>query len=181
MERSPFAAWETFYLIVGSAAGAMTGLQFVVLALTSEKSGARSDQSVQAFGTPTVVHFCAVLLFSAIVTVPWPSLGTARLFLTLAASAGIAYTAVVVLRARRQAEYQPVLEDWLWHAVFPLASYVVQLVAARMMEDHPVGAMFTFAASVLLLTFTGIHNAWDAAAYIATAGQRHPDRPARPK
>jgi hypothetical protein len=30
------AAWESFYIIVGSSAGALTGLQFVVMALVAE-------------------------------------------------------------------------------------------------------------------------------------------------
>lgn len=30
--RNPLAAWENFYIIVGSSAGALTGLQFVVIA-----------------------------------------------------------------------------------------------------------------------------------------------------
>src|SRR5205823_8429588 len=33
---SPFAAWENFYVIVGSSAAALTGLQFVVVVLGAE-------------------------------------------------------------------------------------------------------------------------------------------------
>ena len=33
---SPIAAWESFYVIVGSSGAALTGLQFVVIALTTE-------------------------------------------------------------------------------------------------------------------------------------------------
>lgn len=32
----PFAAWESFYVIVGSSAAALTGLQFVVIFLGAE-------------------------------------------------------------------------------------------------------------------------------------------------
>src|SRR2546425_645622 len=56
---SPFSAWESFYVIIVSSAAALTGLQFVVVVLGAE---ARSiGPEVGAFGTPTVVHFCAVL------------------------------------------------------------------------------------------------------------------------
>jgi hypothetical protein len=66
---APFDTWENFYVIVGSSAGALTGLQFVVMALISEsRSLPRSRREVDAFATPTVVHFCAVLLLSAIVS-----------------------------------------------------------------------------------------------------------------
>ena len=55
-----FPAWETFYVIVGSSAGALTGLMFVVIALVAEFRG--SERQIEAFGTPTVVHFSAPLL-----------------------------------------------------------------------------------------------------------------------
>jgi lipid-binding SYLF domain-containing protein len=46
--------WESFYVIVGSSAGALTGLQFVVIALIAENQAARSMREIRAFGTPTV-------------------------------------------------------------------------------------------------------------------------------
>src|SRR5690349_9031512 len=63
--------WENFYVIVGSSAGALTGLQFVVIALIAEAETSSSMLEVRAFGTPTVVHFCASLLISAILSAPW--------------------------------------------------------------------------------------------------------------
>jgi hypothetical protein len=34
---SPFGAWESFYVIVGSSAAALTGLQFVVITLSAQE------------------------------------------------------------------------------------------------------------------------------------------------
>src|SRR5512132_3634806 len=71
-EGSPFAAWESFYVIVGSSAAALTGLMFVVIALIAESKVRSSDsESVAAFGTPSSVHFCAVLFVSAALSAPW--------------------------------------------------------------------------------------------------------------
>jgi hypothetical protein len=53
----PFAAWESFYVIVGSSAGALTGLQFVVITLGAEKKALGDGGTTRAFATPTVVHF----------------------------------------------------------------------------------------------------------------------------
>ena len=63
--------------------------------------------------------------------------------------------------------YQPVLEDWLWHTVFPLVSYTALLVAAIVLPSHPAPALFVIAAATVLLLFIGIHNAWDNVLYIA--------------
>jgi len=65
---SLFAAWESFYVIVGSSAAALTGLQFVVMVLGAEISAVGTVHTTRAFGTPTVVHFCAVLLNAAILS-----------------------------------------------------------------------------------------------------------------
>src|SRR5207247_8737920 len=97
---SPFSAWESFYVIIGSSAAALTGLQFVVVVLGAE---ARSlGPEVGAFGTPTVVHFCAVLLMSAILSVPWRAVSHAGLSLAAVGVAGIVYMAGVLRRARRE-------------------------------------------------------------------------------
>jgi len=46
--------WENFYVIVGSSAGALIGLQFVVIALIADLPNARGHaQAGSAFATPT--------------------------------------------------------------------------------------------------------------------------------
>jgi hypothetical protein len=156
-----FPAWETFYVIVGSSAGALTGLMFVVIALVADISG--SKRTIDAFGTPTVVHFSAILLLSAILTAPWPTVSALRVALELFASAGAVYAVLVVWRARGQSDYQPVFEDWLFHAALPLVAYVSVLAAAVLLPRY---AMFVIAGAAVLLLFIGIHNAWDTVTYV---------------
>src|SRR2546422_10073706 len=73
--ESTLKAWESFYVIVGSAAGALTGLQFVVMTLIAEAGAAPGrKESISAFGSPNVVHFCAGLLVASILSVPWSGL-----------------------------------------------------------------------------------------------------------
>src|SRR2546430_14799345 len=62
--------WENFYVIVGSSAGALTGLQFVVMALIPESPTQAGEHEVNTFGSPTVVYFCIVLFISAGVHAP---------------------------------------------------------------------------------------------------------------
>ena len=72
--RSLLAVWESFYVIVGSSGAALTGLQFVVIAMIAESRKQSTGREVAAFGTPTVVHFCTVLLVAAILSAPWRGL-----------------------------------------------------------------------------------------------------------
>jgi hypothetical protein len=167
--QSPLSAWETFYVIVGSSGAALTGLQFVVIALVANSPRQSTSHEVDAFGTPTVVHFCAVLLVAAILSAPWRGLGGVRLSLAACGIGGLGYCLVVVRRARNQKRYSPVFEDWLWYAVLPLVAYTFLLLASIVLRIDPERVLFLIGIVALLLLFTGIHNAWDTVTYIAVA------------
>ncbi|MGC1451609.1 MAG: hypothetical protein WA830_16380 [Candidatus Sulfotelmatobacter sp.] len=120
---TPLAGWTNFYVIVGSSAGALIGLQFVVMALVSEMPRTPGQaQAGHAFATPTIVHFGTVLLLSAALSAPWHGIGTAAVFWGLLALGGVAYALIVARRLRAQTAYQPVFEDWLFHALLPFAA-----------------------------------------------------------
>src|SRR2546427_132492 len=164
---SPLATWQNFYVIIGTAAATLTGLMFVVITLIAGVRGRRSSEAFAVFNTPNVVHFGAALLVAAILSAPWQALWHAGLLLGLSGLGGMIYVVIVLRRARRQTDYQPVLEDWLWHTVLPLVSYTALLVAAMVLPGNPVPALFVIAAGTVLLLFIGIHNAWDNVTYIA--------------
>ena len=158
--------WQNFYVIIGSSAGALTGLMFVVITLLAGTRMRRSSEPIAAFSTPNVVHFCAALLVASILCAPWQALWNASLILGLCGLWGMTYIAKVARRARRQTDYTPVLEDWLWHTVFPLVSYTALVVAAMLLPGTPALALFVTGAATVLLLFIGIHNAWDNVTYI---------------
>lgn len=169
-EPSLLSAWESFYVIVGSSAAALTGLQFVVITLIADSQRPRGGTEIAAFGTPTVVHFCVVLLIAAVISAPWPSMMGADLSLLACGLGGLAYAAIVIRRARRTTEYTPVFEDWLWHTILPVVAYGSLVVAAITLSGSPIVSLFVIGAVALLLLFIGIHNAWDTVTYLATTG-----------
>lgn len=157
--------WENFYVIVGSSAGALIGLQFVVITLIADRPAAAHAQTGSAFATPTIVHFGAVLLLSAILSAPWQGLGTVATLLGLLGLTGIVYEIIVVRRMRMQTTYKPEFEDWLFHALLPFAAYTTLAASAYATRAHAREAMFGVGVTALLLLFIGIHNAWDAVTY----------------
>ena len=157
--------WESFYVIVASAAGALIGLQFVVMTLIAERPPQRSAEAGAAFATPTIVHFCAVLLVSALLRAPWQRITYIAAFMGLIGLGGMAYSVVVARRMRMQTTYQPQLEDWSFHFVLSLLAYTMIACAAYAALSHATDALFAFAAGILFLLFIAIHNAWDAVAY----------------
>jgi uncharacterized membrane protein YdcZ (DUF606 family) len=162
---SPLARWENFYVIVGSSAGALTGLQFVVMALIAESQRA-SMLEIRAFGTPTVVHFCASLLIAAIASAPWDTLWGASVALNLCGITGVVYILLVIRHARRQTGYKPDLADWMWYTGLPLLGYLTLAVSSKTLINHSRTSLFVIATVSLLLLFIGIHNSWDSVTYI---------------
>lgn len=175
--RLPLAAWESFYVIVGSSGAALTGLQFVVIALVAESRKRSTLKEIDAFGTPTIVHFCAVLLVAAILSAPWRGLLTVSIALALCGLAGVFYGLIVLKRTRRQSGYSPEFADWLWHVVLPLSAYALLLIASIFLRSYPRRVLFLVGATALLLLFIGIHNAWDTVTYIAVERLHKTNKP----
>ena len=160
------AGWENFYVIVGSSAGALIGLQFVVITLIADRPiGPGQAQAGGAFATPTIVHFGAVLLLSAIVNAPWHGVASATILLGLLGLTGILYEIIVARRMRMQTVYTPQFEDWLFHVWLPFATYAMLAGSAYAARSNAGRALFGVGAAALLLLFIGIHNAWDAVTY----------------
>jgi hypothetical protein len=171
------ARWGNFYLITGTAAAALTGLQFVVQTLfaTDElrpPSPGDPEAGIAAFGSPTVVHFGLALIISCVLCMPWPGPGSLRATLGVVGASATGYALIVLRRTLRQRSYDPVAEDWLWHVVLPSASYAAVLLAAIFFGDGADGPLFALAAATLLLLCAAIHNAWDTVTYLTVTAIR---------
>jgi hypothetical protein len=169
--------WENFYVIVGTAAATLTGLMFVVITLSvSIRNRGGSNETLGAFSTPNVVHFCIALLIAALLSAPWSGLEIPGLLLSLIGLGGTIYTSIVLRRFVHQRNYKPVLEDWAWHVVIPLACYIALFVVAIVLLNNPVPAMFFIGTVTVLFLFVGIHNAWDTVTYISIELPRREDK-----
>jgi hypothetical protein len=169
----PLAEWNNFYVIIGSSAAALTGLQFVVIAINAE-SQTSTGETLDVFATPTVIHFCAVLLMSAIITTPRHTPVTLSVCLAVSGLAGLAYMVWVSFQIVRQTLYVPVLSDWIWFTWLPLVAYTSMSAAGILVRWHPQSSLYGIAASALLLLYIGIHNSWDAAVWMATMHKKPP-------
>ena len=164
--------WQNFYVIIGSGSAALIGLMFVVVTLISGSRVRRSSAPIAAFSAPSVVHFCAALFVAAILCAPWQMLWNAGIPLGLCGLGGIIYVSIVFRRLRRQTDYTPVLEDWLWHTLFPFVSYTALVAVAIMLFGNISPALFITGGATVLLLFIGIHNAWDNVTYLIVVDSR---------
>jgi drug/metabolite transporter (DMT)-like permease len=148
---------------------------FVVITLIADSKIPRTPANINAFGTPNVIHFLAVLLVAAILSAPWQRMQDPAHLIGLSGLAGVGYVLVVQRRMRRQRGYKMVLEDWVWHFILPMVAYVTMFVCAAGLSHDQQWALFGLGGIALLLLFIGIHNAWDTVTYIAAAKMEEKD------
>jgi len=144
---------------------------FVVITLIADSRIPRTPANINAFGTPNVIHFLAVLLLAAILSAPWQRMQDPAHLIGLSGLAGVVYVLVVLRRMRRQTGYKIVLEDWVWHFTLPIMAYTAMFVCAMGLSHEQDWALFGLGGISLLLLGIGIHNAWDTVTYIVAAGR----------
>jgi hypothetical protein len=172
------SAWNSFYVMIGSSAAALTGLMFVVVTLIKDRETRPSEDGLSTFSTPTVVHFCCALFTSAVMAVPFRSLTPIAVILGFAGAGQLAYVAYVAWRTSRLKTYRPDLEDWTWNVLLPLVAYATLVTGAIALHAAASLAMYAPAVTVILLIFIGIHNAWDVVTFLATGkADALPDTP----
>jgi hypothetical protein len=172
MDATPLAGWDNFYVILGSTAGGLTGLTFVVIALIREAAQGVRPTGVGAFVTPTIVHFCGVLALAAFMSMPHQSGGSLSIGLALGGLAGVVYGCLIGIQMYRigvgTPRYVPVREDWIWNVIVPTLAYAALIVMAALIWDRLTRqALYGVAVLALALLLTGIRNAWDLVVWIS--------------
>jgi hypothetical protein len=176
---SMLTEWNSFYVMMGSSAAALTGLVFIVVTLIRDQSRRGSEAGMATFTTPTVVHFGSALFTSAVMSVPSRSLVPIAIILGLAGAGGLVYAVRISIQTSRLESYRPDAEDWTWHVGLPFIAYATLVIGAIAMAGAAGGALYAPAAAVMLLIFIGIHNAWDVVTFLATGkAEALPDHPA---
>ncbi len=165
---SMLSTWANFYVMIGGAAAALTGLMFVVITLVSgAERTLPSHDGIGTFSTPTVLYFCTALVIAATFCAPWHELLVPGILTALAGFVGSCYVVRTMQRATRLQSYKPDLEDWTWFWCLPFVAFATLLAAGIELPHKSHPALFAIAAAVVLLIFIGIRNSWDVVTYLA--------------
>jgi hypothetical protein len=180
MDQSLLAAWDNFYVIVGSAAAGLTGLTFVVIALVRDARRVQPG-GLRAFVTPTIVHFSGVLALAAFLSMPHLYALPLSGGFFIAGAAGLIYSISIGRGIAGQQGYEPVWEDWIWNVIAPFLSYGSLLIVAGTIWYWPGPSLYAVALASLTMLFAGIHNAWDIAVWMTmskgdSASDREPGK-----
>src|SRR5213593_3125842 len=144
--HSVLSLWESFYVIVGSSGAGLTGLMFVVITIAADSSVAGTPETLNAFGTPNVIHFVAVLLIAAVLSAPWQRFKDPAHVVGATALAGIVYVLIVVRRMLRQTGYKPVPDNWGSPALLQQTTYPALGGGAAGLSHDQILALFLIAA-----------------------------------
>jgi hypothetical protein len=165
METALLAEWDNFYVITGSSAAGLTGLTFVVIALSSDAKRVNL-RGLRAYVSPTIVHFGTVLALAAYLSMPHQTALSLSLCFGAVGAAGLVYIVHIgATIGRISSDYVPAREDWIWNVILPAISYGALFAVAFLIWRRPAQSMYGAAAVSLLLMFIGIHNAWDVAVW----------------
>ncbi len=122
------AVWTNFYVIIGTAAAALIGLQFIAVTLiASGNRGPGSMREMNAFATPNIILFSTALFASAVMSGPWREPVHLGICLALVGCVGVFSSLRSFWHARRT-KYRPDVEDWIWYISLPLAAHFSMLV-----------------------------------------------------
>lgn len=160
MSPLPLEDWRDFYVMIGTASGAIVGASFIVASLASGVK--ERTLGMRGFISPTAVHLASVLVGSAILSVPKiPALAVA-LLLGTGGAVGVIYGVIVVTRIWK---LKLGMEDWCFYAVLPVVAYGAIAMAAAMIVLGVDSPLYVLAAALILLLIVGVRNAWDMATF----------------
>src|SRR5258708_38000137 len=127
-----FEGWDSFYLLIGGAAGALIGLLFVVATLTGNVGREKAMHGAAIYMTPTVFHFAVVLVTSALTAVPQLPQRAAAVAVGALGGPGLGHAINIswMLRPQRRTPPTPPLPGPWRYGVAPRALHVARVAAA---------------------------------------------------
>jgi hypothetical protein len=160
--------WRDFYTLIGTASATLVGLMFVAASIGASYFTVEREHGLQAFLTPTVLHFTAVVVACLIMIAPHSGPLSLGLTLFVGSLVGLGYSGRRWVMVRRRGS-EIVLADKLWYLVGPLTGYAAIAAAAALVfwRADPHLGLDLLAVALGLLLLLGIRNAWDMTVWIA--------------
>ena len=126
--------------------------------------------AVQGFSTPTVMYLACATVISALMSVPWVAIVGMAVVLAVVGFGGLVYVLIVRRLIRRQTDYQPDWDDWLWYVFLPFVAFATLMLMAVWLPAQRQVALLGIGAATLGLLVIGVHNAWDTVTHIIVVG-----------
>ncbi len=158
--------WHDFYVLLGTASATLVGLMFVAASIGATVFNEEHRAALEAFITPTVVHFAAALFASLMIMIPGQLWETVGALLSVGGLAGLVYSGRVLFQLIIRHRFHVDVVDRMYYAVIPMVGYLLALAAAVLAFLHVADSAYVMAAALLTLLLAGLRNAWDMMLWI---------------
>jgi hypothetical protein len=160
--------WSEYFFLIGSAAGGLIGLLFVIVTLTAGRERSALERGQKLYMTPIVFHLGGVLLLSGMAIAPPTTPEALALTSGVIALIGlVSGTRIATGISRLPPTTSGGWFDVWWYGIIPAAIYVVLLTAAGGMWLLRGWAVAVMAGALMALLLTSMHLAWDLVTYLA--------------
>src|SRR5215472_5526519 len=148
-------SWHDFYLLVGTASATLVGLMFVAASIGAQVFKEENRAAIEAFISPTVVHFSTALFACIIATIPEHA-PLEIVLLSVLGLAGLGYSARVWTQLIVRHKFSVDVIDRLFYAVIPGIGQFLVFLSAVMLLTMPAAGLDCLAIALLVLLFAGI-------------------------
>ena len=167
-----FEHWDSFYLLIGGASGALIGLLFIVVTLIRGGDSGQRLRAASIFMTPTVVHLSMVLTVSALATAPGIPMSAAGAAFAACALVCVGFSGRSLMMLATGGIKAAHWSDLWGYGVAPLAVSLALLVSITAIWFAPDWAPRGIAASLIATLLMAIRNAWDLVTWISARGDQ---------
>jgi hypothetical protein len=165
-----FQGWDSFFLLIGGACGALIGLLFVVASLPTGLERQNRMRGASLYMSPTVFHFAVVLVISGVALAPRLSVLETGAVLGLCGAVGAIHLGYVSWAIGSPKTPDPPHWSDVWcYGVAPLVLYAGLAAAGASTLSRQPWAAEAVAGLAMLLLLIAVRNAWDLVTWLAPA------------
>lgn len=164
-----FEHWDSFYLLVGGAAGALIGLLFIVATLTRGRDRDSALHGASVYMSPVVLHLALVLAISALAAVPGIDPETGGRLVAVAGLIGVVASARVVYHLAIAKTFAGAhwTDMWCYGLAALAADLAMTGAASAVWWASTRAADLAIGASLVAILLIAIRNAWDLVTWIS--------------
>ena len=158
--------WHDFYTLVGTASATLVGLMFVAASIGAQVFKEENNAAIQAFITPTVVHFSTVLVICILAMIPEQTGMEFVVLLSVVGFVGFVYSAKIWTQLLVRRRFSVDVVDRLFYALVPGIGHLLVLVSGGLLFTKTASGLDCLAAALIILLLAGIRNGWDMTMWI---------------
>jgi hypothetical protein len=172
-----FRGWDAFYTLLGTTAGALISLLFVVMTLSGGRERPDASRGIKVFLTPVVFHFAVVIAVSATALAPGLPPVLVELALAACAVTGFGNMLLVGLQFGGKDFQSAHWTDFWCYAAAPALTYLALGGCACALRIRPDMAVEALGLVLVIHMLMSIRNAWDLVTWLAPRARPAIDAP----